>query len=140
MKPKGSGSLQLLFLLPHFYTMYSTQFLSQGNDSKRVGMQGPENGVLCLALKSGHPPLPTFQWALRWNHRTKIPRGGRNCTRQSGPEGGERGFGSGTVLVVQPLWRLRLLPWKKGHLSLYHLPTVLSAKKLIIQVEKATKR
>lgn len=50
---KGQESLRLFFLLPHFYTMYSTQFLSQGNDSKSVGMQGPENGVrLCLALKS----------------------------------------------------------------------------------------
>lgn len=53
MRPKGQESLRLFFLLPHFYTMYFTQFLSQGNDSKSVGMQGPENEVrLCLPLKS----------------------------------------------------------------------------------------
>lgn len=122
---KGQEGLQLFFLLPHFYTMYFTQFISQGNDSKSVEMQGPENGVrLCLALKSASlaTPPPTFLWALRWDTQGR-PRSTKGAETAHGSliqkvEG--EVLDSGTVLVVQPLWRLRLLPWNKGSL----VPTI----------------
>lgn len=142
---KGQEGLQLFFLLPHFYTMYFTQFRSQGNDSKSVEMQGPENGVrLCLAFKSASlaTPPPNIPVGIKMGYpgEAKKHQRGRNCTRQYDPEGGGRGIGSGTGLVVQPLWRLRLLPWNKGSLVPLPFTPCPECKKLIIQIEKATKR
>lgn len=130
-------------LLPHSYTMCSTRFFSQGNNSKSMGLQ--EAGVCGKTLPGSYSaPLPSPQsvnipMAISWSKMMESGRSkeGKEATKGTETSNGtqvqkvdEGDTGPETMIVAQPLMGLRSLLGIRCHLSLCHLHLVLNAEPL----------